>query len=80
MILKNENAPNDIKMVIVRDSTAVAIAPFLIHDCSEIHLLDLRYMSADEDVYGIIEETDPDWLIYLLGPGYLGNEGAVKLR
>ena len=80
MILKNENALNDIKMVIVRDSTAVAIAPFLIHDCSEIHLLDLRYMSADEDVYGIIEETDPDWLIYLLGPGYLGNEGAVKLR
>ena len=80
MILRNENAPNDMKLVIVRDSTAVAIAPFLIHDCSEIHLLDLRYMSADEDVYGIIEETDPDWLIYLFGPGYLGNEGAVKLR
>jgi hypothetical protein len=80
MILKNEKAPNDMKMVIVRDSTAVAISPFLIHDCSEIHLLDLRYMSADEDVYGIIEEIDPDWLIYLFGPGYLGNEGAVKLR
>ncbi len=80
MILKNENASNDMKMVIVRDSTAVAVSPFLIHDCSEIHLLDLRYMSADEDVYGIIEEIDPDWLIYLFGPGYLGNESAVKLR
>ncbi|MBR4544063.1 MAG: hypothetical protein IKO53_07625 [Lachnospiraceae bacterium] len=80
MILRNENAPNDMKLVIVRDSTAVAVSPFLIHGCSEIHLLDLRYMSADEDVYGIIEDIDPDWLIYLFGPGYLGNEGAVKLR
>ncbi|MBQ1736419.1 MAG: hypothetical protein II038_16445, partial [Lachnospiraceae bacterium] len=59
---------------------AVPVSSFLITQCSEIHLVDLRYITADTDVYGMIEDIKPDELIYIFGPGYLGVENAVTLH
>jgi hypothetical protein len=80
MILMNHGNPEGKKIVMVRDSTAVPVSSFLITQCSEIHLVDLRYITADTDVYGMIEDIKPDELIYIFGPGYLGVENAVTLH
>ena len=42
-IVKNPNAATDRKILLIRDSYADAMAPFLSQTFAEIHLLDLRY-------------------------------------
>ncbi|WP_312942818.1 DHHW family protein [Oscillibacter sp.] len=42
-IVKNSNAATDRKLLLIRDSYADAMAPFLSQTFAEVHLLDLRY-------------------------------------
>lgn len=42
-ILRNEEAPVQQKLLVVRDSYSDSLAPFLSQTFSEVHLLDLRY-------------------------------------
>lgn len=42
-ILRNEDAPVQQKLLVVRDSYSDSLAPFLSQSFSEVHLLDLRY-------------------------------------
>lgn len=42
-IIKNPNAATDRKILLIRDSYADAMAPFLSQTFAEVHLLDLRY-------------------------------------
>jgi hypothetical protein len=58
----------------------VPVSVFLASQCSSIDLIDLRYLSADDSAKDWIREIDPDLLIYMFGPGYLGIESAVDLR
>lgn len=46
------------KLLIVRDSYTDSLSPFLLEHFSEIHVLDLRYYSAEFSAY--IEENDID--------------------
>ena len=53
-VIKNENLPEDAgKVVLVRDSYADALAPFLAQRFSEVHLLDLRYYRAPVSMYAM---------------------------
>lgn len=47
-ILKNNNAPNNKKILLIRDSFSAVVSPFLILNCSELHLIDLRGFEVDK--------------------------------
>lgn len=75
----NHNNPEGAHVLIVRDSSAVPVSVFLAQQCSELDILDLRY-SGEQDMVSYIRERQPDLILYIFGPGYLGNEGAMILR
>ena len=50
-ILENPNATTDKKLLVVRDSYADSLAPFLSQDFAEIHLVDLRYYRVPVAAY-----------------------------
>lgn len=68
-ITVNELAPNDSKVLIVRDSFACAVTPFLALNCKELHTVDVRdsdrYVGEKPDLRDYIEQTDPDYVILL---------------
>ena len=74
----NHKRPEGPHVLLVRDSSAVPVSVFLASQCSELDILDLRY-SSELDQISYIREKQPDLILYLFGPGYLGNEGAVIL-
>lgn len=75
----NHSKPDGPKVVIVRDSLAVPVSAFLINQCSELDILDLRYLE-NMDSIEYIRNKKPDYIIYIFGTGYLGDEGASLLR
>lgn len=50
-ILRNENAPVQQKLLVVRDSYSDSLAPFLSQTFGEVHLLDLRYYKTSVAQY-----------------------------
>ena len=50
-IIENPNAATDKKLLVLRDSYADSLAPFLSQDFAEIHLLDLRYYRTPVAAY-----------------------------
>ena len=50
-VIKNENLTEGEKLLLLRDSYADALAPFLAQRFSEVHLLDLRYYRASPAQY-----------------------------
>lgn len=77
--ITNEANANGPHVVIVRDSSAVPVSVFLATQCSELDIIDLRYTS-DNHAIEYVTEKNPDFIIYLFGAGYLGNEGAMIMR
>ena len=78
--ITNRKNPDGPKLVIIRDSVAVPVSVFLASQCSSIDLIDLRYLSAEDSAREWIRGIEPDLLIDMFGPGYLGVESAVDLR
>lgn len=75
----NHNNPEGAHVLVVRDSSAVPVSVFLAGQCCELDILDLRY-SGGQDMISYIRKQQPDLILYIFGPGYLGNEGAMILR
>lgn len=50
-VIRNENVTDGSKLLLIRDSYADALAPFLAQRFSEVHLLDLRYYRAPAAQY-----------------------------
>ena len=68
-IIKNKLNTEGKKILIVRDSYACAVVPFLSLQASEIHVVDIRpgdqYVGDRLSVYQYIEEIKPDYVIVL---------------
>ncbi|MBQ8261799.1 MAG: hypothetical protein IJZ00_05905 [Lachnospiraceae bacterium] len=75
----NHMRPEGPSVVIVRDSSAVPVSVFLATQCSELDILDLRYME-ENNAMDYIREKNPDYIIYLFGTGYLGAENAIVMQ
>ena len=73
-IVKNNSNPNGKKFVIVRDSFACVVTPFLALNAGELHIFDTRDFIPSEalDVYDYIHEISPDYVLVL----YSGTESA----
>lgn len=50
-VIQNENVTDGSKLLLIRDSYADSLAPFLAQRFSEVHLLDLRYYRASAAQY-----------------------------
>lgn len=68
-IVKNELNPDGDKILLIRDSYACAVAPFLSLNASELHITDIRdfghFVGEKMDMYKYIEKIKPDYVIVL---------------
>jgi len=63
-VIKNENVTDGSKLLLVRDSYADSLAPFLAQRFSEVHLVDLRYYRAPVSIYAAQNEIDEIAVVY----------------
>ena len=72
-IMKNELNPNGKKILLIRDSIACVVSPFLALQTSELHICDVRdyeYLVGDKlNMEEYIREISPDYVLVL----YLSN-------
>jgi len=63
------------KILLVRDSFACVVAPFLSLSCSELDIIDLRHYT-DSTLIKYIDKTNPDIVIFLYNPSvYKTDDG-----
>ncbi len=70
-IITNTKAVNDKKILVVRDSVACAVTPFLSLCAKELHILDLRDSltgSKTKPLYDYIDGITPDAVLFLYSP------------
>ena len=67
----NRNNPEGPKILLIRDSFACAMTPFLALGCSELVTVDLRYFSGD--LTETILSEKPDLVVTLYTVGTLSN-------
>ena len=63
-VIRNENITDGGKLLLIRDSYADALAPFLAQRFSEVHLLDLRYYRASAAQYAEANGIDDICVLY----------------
>ena len=68
-ILSNNRNVEGKKILIVRDSFANVVTPFLALHAGELHVADTRFMIPDEplNIYDYIEQFKPDYVMLLYG-------------
>ncbi len=63
-VIRNENVTDGSKLLLIRDSYADSLAPFLSQSFSEVHLLDLRYYRASAAQYAAENNIDAICVLY----------------
>ena len=81
-IVKNNLNPDGKKILVIRDSFAGAVMPFLALNTGELHTVDVRTFISDEsiNVYEYIQQIDPDYVLVLYsGTGNpIGDHGRYE--
>ncbi len=73
------NADNNETLIILKDSFANSIIPFLVNNYKHIIMLDLRFLEGD--VQNIIDTENPDKLLVLYNvEKFMGDANQVKLE
>ena len=67
----NRKNPEGPKVLLVRDSFACALTPFLALSCSELITVDLRYFQGD--LLETVEAQQPDLVLTLYTASSAGN-------
>lgn len=70
---RNRHAPNDLRILIIKDSFSIPIQSFLSTMYSEIDALDPRYFT-ECGIAEYIERTVPDIVIMMVSPDVFGSE------
>lgn len=63
-VIRNEHLPEGERLLLIRDSYADALAPFLAQRFSEVHLLDLRYYRTSPAQYAAENGIDRICVLY----------------
>ena len=74
--IKNENAENERRLVIFRDSYGSSIAPLFVEAYSEIILVDLRYMSSS--LLSQFVDFENAQVLFLLSDSIVNNSSLLK--
>ena len=64
---QNDNAPNNKKLLIVKDSFALSVVPYLSLQFAQIDMIDLRWYQ-DMTLKEYIAENTPDYVLILVDP------------
>lgn len=78
-VTNNRNADGK-RAVIFKDSYGIPVTAFLTNMFSNITIIDIRYYEGERSVKSIIENVDPDVVLYIYGPGYLGKKKMFTLK
>lgn len=78
-VIKNENVSDGSKLLLVRDSYADALAPFLAQRFSEVHLIDLRYYRMPVSAYAA-ENDIQDILVCYSVQNFISDRNLVLLK
>jgi hypothetical protein len=63
VIIKNKNAKKKTKLLVIKDSFANSMIPYLLKDYAEIRMLDLRYYKESAQEY--LKEYEPEEILVL---------------
>ena len=74
--IQNQAAPEEKKLVIVRDSFASGLAPLLVSGYSRITLVDIRYMHPD--VLGQLVDFQSSDILFLYSTLVLNHSDTLK--
>ena len=77
-VIKNEGAADGGKILLIRDSYADSLAPFLAQSFSEVHLLDLRYYRASAARYAEENGIDAICVLYSV-QNFISDRNLVLL-
>ena len=77
-VIKNESLPDGGKLLLIRDSYADSLAPFLSQSFSEVHLLDLRYYRASAAQYAEENGIDAICVLYSV-QNFISDRNLVLL-
>ncbi len=75
----NENAQNDYKILIIKDSYALPVAAFLSLTCEEVTMIDFR-LSKEQSVKEFINNNDYDLILMMYGSGSICNDDMFDLK
>jgi len=76
----NNNVDDDSSVIIFKDSYGIPVSAFLTNMFHRVNVIDKRYYESDETLKELIEETDPDLVMFVYGPGYLGKKKMFSLN
>ena len=76
-VIRNENARDGGKLLLIRDSYSDALAPFLAQSFAEVHLLDLRYYRLPAAQYAAENGIDAICAVYSVPQLHHGPEPGV---
>ena len=77
-VIKNENVTDGSKLLVVRDSYADSMAPFLTQRFSEVHLVDLRYYRYPVSAYAA-ENGISDIAVIYSAQNFISDANLVLL-
>ena len=77
-VIRNENIKDGGKLLLIRDSYADSLAPFLTQSFSEVHLLDLRYYRASAAQYAEENGIDAICILYSV-QNFISDRNLVLL-
>ena len=78
-VIRNPAASSDQKILLIRDSYADALAPFLAQSFSEVHLMDLRYYKLSAADYAREQGIDTIVVLYSV-PNLIEDRNLVFLK
>lgn len=74
-VIKNKNAATDEKLLVVKDSFAHSLVPFLADHYAEIIMVDMRYYSLP--LQPIVEQEKVDKILFLYSIDNLSTDGDI---
>lgn len=75
--IKNHKQGDGKKIMVVKDSYGIPVSSFLSLVSKELSIVDMRY--SQERLIDLVNQENPDIVIFCYGPGYLGWTGIVEL-
>ena len=76
----NNNVDDDSSVIIFKDSYGIPVTAFMTNMFHRVNVIDKRYYESTETLKELIEETDPDLVMFVYGPGYLGKKKMFSLN
>lgn len=75
-LIYNSNIKDNKKILLIKDSFSLTMAPFLALGTQKLELIDVRYYKDNLKSY--IKESDPDIVIMMYNPSSIRNANAFK--